>query len=114
MTTYRTAVEEMEVSFANIRIEEEEEGGLIYEEENEDLSEIDLRWCLQKPLFNTQRRFRFENAWLTEPMCEQLTKDVWESTEGWSIQAKIEKCGEQLMAWGKDIIGNFGNRIKKM
>lgn len=22
------------------------------------------------------------------------------------------KCGEQLMAWGKDITGNFGNRIK--
>ncbi|KAK1365325.1 hypothetical protein POM88_040886 [Heracleum sosnowskyi] len=50
----------------------------------------------QKPLFNTQRRFRFENAWLTKPMCEQLTKDVWESTEGWSIQAKIEKCGDTL------------------
>lgn len=39
----------------------------------------------QKTISNYQRRFRFENAWLTEPMCEQLIKDVWENSTGWDI-----------------------------
>lgn len=43
----------------------------------------------QKSVYNNQRRFRFENVWLTEPMCEQLIKDVWAGTEGWAIQAEV-------------------------
>lgn len=46
MAGYRDPIKEMEESFANIRIEEEEQGGLNYEEKIEDLSKIDLRWCL--------------------------------------------------------------------
>lgn len=46
MTSYRNPIDEMEESFAKIRIEEEEEGGLSYEETQEDLLEIDVRWCL--------------------------------------------------------------------
>lgn len=67
----------------------------------------------QKPTNSCQRRFRFKNAWLTEPMCAQLTRDVWESSIGWDIQSKIKKCGDQLLAWGKDLTGNFRIRIKK-
>lgn len=37
---------EMEEAFASIQIEDEEHGGLNYENDVEDLSEIDLRWCL--------------------------------------------------------------------
>lgn len=37
----------MEENFANIRLEEEEQGGLLYDGVTEDsLSEIDVRWCL--------------------------------------------------------------------
>lgn len=36
----------MEEAFAKIQIEEEEQGGLSYENETEELSEIDTRWCL--------------------------------------------------------------------
>lgn len=36
----------MEEAFALVSIEEEERGGLCYEETDEDLSEIDTRWCL--------------------------------------------------------------------
>lgn len=43
MASYRNVIEKMEESFANIRIEEEEEGGLLYRETNEDQAEIDLR-----------------------------------------------------------------------
>lgn len=46
MANGRSPMEEMEESFANIRIEEEDEGGLEYGDANEDLSEIDVRWCL--------------------------------------------------------------------
>lgn len=38
--------QEMEDSFARTTIEEEEEGGLSYEGITEELSEIDVRWCL--------------------------------------------------------------------
>lgn len=39
-------VQQMEDDFARIRLEDEEDGGLMYEENQEDLSEIDTRWCL--------------------------------------------------------------------
>lgn len=39
-------IQEMEEAFAKIQIEEEEQGGLSYENETEELSEIDTRWCL--------------------------------------------------------------------
>lgn len=46
MAGQRSAVQEMEEEFAMIRIEDEEHGGLSYEDSTEDLSEIDVRWCL--------------------------------------------------------------------
>lgn len=46
MAGQRSAVQEMEEEFAMICIEDEEQGGLQYEGEGEDLSEIDVRWCL--------------------------------------------------------------------
>ncbi|KAK1380064.1 hypothetical protein POM88_026808 [Heracleum sosnowskyi] len=36
----------MEEAFAAIQIEDEEYGGLSYENDNEDLSEMEMRWCL--------------------------------------------------------------------
>lgn len=32
--------------------------------------------------------FRFENAWLLEPMCAQLVKDSWDGISGNDIQEK--------------------------
>ncbi|WOG96250.1 hypothetical protein DCAR_0415584 [Daucus carota subsp. sativus] len=46
MTESNTAVKEMEDSFALIRIEDEEERGLQYEEQDGVQAEIDMRWCL--------------------------------------------------------------------
>lgn len=62
--------------------------------------------------FTTKRRFRFENAWLTDPMCRQLVWDSWESNVGGDIQDKIKLCGENLQQWGKEITGRFNARIK--
>lgn len=46
MASRRTPNQEMEESFARMRIEDEEEGGLMYEGSDVDLSEIDVRRCL--------------------------------------------------------------------
>lgn len=58
------------------------------------------------------KRFRFENAWLTEPMCEVLTRDSWGCNEQDDIQHKVQRCGNQLMVRGAEITGNFSARIK--
>lgn len=57
-------------------------------------------------------RFRFENAWLTDPMCEQLVKDGWEGDMRANIKYKVKACSERLAIWGKEITGNFSGRIK--
>lgn len=36
----------MEEEFAMVSIEDEEQGGIVYEEDAGDLNEIDTRWCL--------------------------------------------------------------------
>ncbi|KAK1380220.1 hypothetical protein POM88_026964 [Heracleum sosnowskyi] len=46
MANNREAIQAMEERMAMIRLEDEEEGGLIYEENAEELSDIDVRWCL--------------------------------------------------------------------
>lgn len=56
---------------------------------------------------NRRHQFRFENAWLTELMCEQLTRECWEVDASWDIQQKVHNCGQKVMCWGKGLIGNF-------
>lgn len=46
MTGQRNTWSEMEKGFAMLSLEDEEQGGLMYEGDTEDLSEIDTRWCL--------------------------------------------------------------------
>lgn len=52
---------------------------------------------------NGPKCFRFENSWLTEPMCEQLTHGSWEANTEGDILQKVRNCGDQLMAWGKEL-----------
>lgn len=46
MSRQKEAIKEMEEAFATIQLEDEEYGGLNYENNAEDLSESDTRWCL--------------------------------------------------------------------
>lgn len=46
MDKQKAVMKEMEDVFATIQIEDDEYGGLNYENAKEDLSEIDTRWCL--------------------------------------------------------------------
>uniref|UniRef100_A0A803QQI1 Reverse transcriptase domain-containing protein n=1 Tax=Cannabis sativa TaxID=3483 RepID=A0A803QQI1_CANSA len=57
--------------------------------------------------------FRFENAWLKEPMCIQIVKDSWEAHGEESIMGKINLCATNLSRWGKDLTGNFKRRIQQ-
>ncbi|XP_074323637.1 uncharacterized protein LOC141660542 [Apium graveolens] len=43
-----------------------------------------------------RRSFKFENAWLTEPMCRQVVMDNWESMADSDIKEKIRYYGENL------------------
>ena len=46
MNTQRAYTQEMEEAFASIQLEDEEQEGLNYENNVEDLTEIDTGWCL--------------------------------------------------------------------
>lgn len=46
MSTSGMSLQEMEEGFAMINLDEEEQGGITYEENTGELSEIDARWCL--------------------------------------------------------------------
>ncbi|XP_074324163.1 uncharacterized protein LOC141661078 [Apium graveolens] len=59
------------------------------------------------------KRFKFENAWLREPMCLQIVKETWSMHQHKSIQEKIALCSEMLSSWGKEITGNFKDRIRQ-
>ncbi|KAK1368648.1 hypothetical protein POM88_034740 [Heracleum sosnowskyi] len=59
-----------------------------------------------------KKPFRFENAWLREPMCYQLFEDVWSDNSS-TFYDKLSRCTEVLSAWGKEITGNFKGRINR-
>ncbi|KAL8100581.1 hypothetical protein AgCh_032729 [Apium graveolens] len=58
-----------------------------------------------------KRRFRFENAWLTDPMCFELVQNNWQKDGSMAIQNKLEGCKEVLEEWGMGLTGNFKKRI---
>lgn len=58
-------------------------------------------------------KFKFENAWMTEPMCEQIVRDGWTGNGNVDIQQKVQICSEMLAVWGKEITRNFSGRIKE-
>ncbi|XP_074373938.1 uncharacterized protein LOC141714312 [Apium graveolens] len=60
------------------------------------------------------KHFRFENAWLREPMCHQIVQSSWELFSEDSFQKKIKCCSTSLAKWGKEITENFKERIAKL
>uniref|UniRef100_A0A803QEL1 Reverse transcriptase domain-containing protein n=1 Tax=Cannabis sativa TaxID=3483 RepID=A0A803QEL1_CANSA len=61
-----------------------------------------------------KKSFRFENAWLREPICTQIVRDAWEFCLSGSIIDKIKQCSLVLAEWGKDYTGNFKERISNL
>lgn len=60
-----------------------------------------------------KKPFRFENAWLREPLCYQLVEDVWTSNSQSSFYEKLTLCSDVLSIWGKEITDNFKGRISQ-
>lgn len=83
---------------------------------NLEVSTSDHCPILMEPVTSTtvirSKVFRFENAWLREPMCYQIVEDVWSSNNG-TMYEKLSMCAEMLSAWGKEITGNFKGRIHR-
>lgn len=49
---------------------------------------------IHKVVYTTvTRKFKFENAWLREPLCKQIVEDSW---QGVSLQQKIAHCANSL------------------
>ncbi|XP_062075810.1 uncharacterized protein LOC133779929 [Humulus lupulus] len=57
------------------------------------------------------RKFKFENAWLREPMCNKIIEDIWDAHPNSSIQNKLTICADALGQWGSEITGNFRSRL---
>ncbi|KAL8157814.1 hypothetical protein AgCh_002506 [Apium graveolens] len=60
-----------------------------------------------------RKRFCFENAWLTEPLCRQIVKYSWEENGVTDICDKVKFRGVDLESWGKEITACFSRRIKE-
>lgn len=57
-------------------------------------------------------KFRFENAWLLDPVCFQIVKDCWDDPGSNNVVHKLSNCVESLQVWGREITGCFQKRIK--
>lgn len=56
---------------------------------------------------NAPFRYKFENTWMSEPMCEVIVKDGWTKETAVSILEKIKTYSQNLAIWGKEVTGNF-------
>lgn len=63
--------------------------------------------------FTPTRSFKFENAWLREPICRQIVEDIWDRHQGDSLQNKLRECAVVLSKWGQEVTGSFKDRIMK-
>ncbi|XP_074336953.1 uncharacterized protein LOC141674128 [Apium graveolens] len=61
----------------------------------------------------SERKFKFKNAWLAEPMCFQLVKDSWKVYASDNVRDKVLRCSHSLASWDSEVKGNFSGRIKK-
>ncbi|XP_074352660.1 uncharacterized protein LOC141691805 [Apium graveolens] len=64
----------------------------------------------QKTSGNKKKQFRFENAWLTEPICFQIVRDEKDND---NVIQKVERCAENLDIWGREIMSCFSTRIRE-
>ncbi|XP_062080922.1 uncharacterized protein LOC133785722 [Humulus lupulus] len=56
--------------------------------------------------------FQFENSWLKEPLCAQIVSNNWEVCASMNWEGKMDHCSQALLAWAKEITGNFRIQLK--
>lgn len=59
------------------------------------------------------KRFRFENAWLREPLCKKIVEEYWEYNQTENLHNKQSRCAKLLSEWGQDVTGSFSKRISQ-
>lgn len=64
-------------------------------------------------ILKQKRIFKFENAWLLEPLCAQIVKSSWEEDANLNIMHKVQHRGENFDHWGREITCCFSKRIKE-
>lgn len=57
--------------------------------------------------YNQVRRFRFENAWLTDLKCIDLVKENWTIGLSNSVRDKLERCKVVLDDWDEILLATF-------
>ncbi|XP_074351933.1 uncharacterized protein LOC141691089 [Apium graveolens] len=57
------------------------------------------------------RKLKFENAWLREPVCRQIVQDSWNRHQYASLYEKTSTCLEDVSARGHEFTENFKQRI---
>lgn len=59
-----------------------------------------------------QKRFRFENAWLREPVCQQIVEDVWTENPLSFLFEKLETCSNFYQCGAKKLLEASSNVFK--
>lgn len=61
--------------------------------------------------------FRFQDAWLSNPSCMSLAKEVWNCSivHGWSgykLMQKLKAVKEKLKLWNKEVFGDINVKLQ--
>ncbi|VFQ81500.1 unnamed protein product [Cuscuta campestris] len=59
-------------------------------------------------------RFRFENAWRSDPTLRPLLLDCWEVSHAASLEEKLNFCSTRLHVWGMEWKDQFASEINIM
>ncbi|XP_074352129.1 uncharacterized protein LOC141691294 [Apium graveolens] len=59
------------------------------------------------------KRFKFENAWLRDPMCKNIAAESWERHKNQTLQVKIKETAYMLVDRGNEITGSFRRKSHK-
>ncbi|GAU37478.1 hypothetical protein TSUD_207140 [Trifolium subterraneum] len=57
--------------------------------------------------------FKFENAWLVDPDCDQFVKNSWQALSSHGITNKLEGCASDLLQWSKEKFQSLRKDIDK-
>lgn len=76
-----------------------------------DHSPLLLEPAVMTSIVTRNKKFKFENSWLREPLCKNIVEDSWRNNVAKSWQENISACASNLGVWGLEITRFFRDRI---
>lgn len=73
-----------------------------------------LCWEASSRQHKPRNEFKLKNAWLTEPMFNDLVIEKWHKYENDNIMGILEKCSEHMMKWSKDKCHKIRKQIERL